>query len=387
MGDEGRARDVRALRLYREVSLMTNKGLLKKVVADELGELQVNWGVTVVLAVAFIGTGIALVAGAFGGHEGAYVTRPLGISFIAFPIILVVGALAIMGVQKGRRERMERKGIPATARLISIKTTGSRFGVGSFGVKMVFEVMPPDEQPYQVKKRTFLGVAEMSAFQPGAVFPIIIDPGNKNKFMFDNRPQETSVSVPLTFQTNGPGGGQPAPGTQFLQGQQAVQLLQSLGLGGLAGGASNISVNLNTDASVAHLQKTGEAGGLAGDSQVQMAVSSGGYDHVKIQKIIDQCDYEVLTHGETAEATILEVKELGINVAGNSPAVEMLVEVRPEGHEPFNAEVSGFVSEASRHKLQVGRKLMVKFDPADTTKVAVYHTGPDEDQYSRPGSG
>jgi len=363
---------------------MTNKGLLREVVADESGELQVNWGVMVVLAVVFIGTGIALVAGAFGGQEGAYVTRPLGISFIALPIILFVVVLAIINYQKGRRERMEGKGIKATARLISIKTTGSEFGVGSFGVKMLFEVMPPGGQPYQVKKKAFLSVAEISAFQPGAVFTILIDPGNKNKFMFDNRPQETSVSAPLTFQATGPGGGQPATGTQFLQGQQAVQMLQSLGLGGLAGSAGNISVNLNTDASVAHLQEAGEAGGLAGDSQVQMAVSSGGNDHAKIQKIIDQCDYEVLAHGETAEATILVVKDLGINAAGNNPAVEMLVEVWPEGRKQFKAEVSGFVSEASRHKLQVGRKLIVKFDPADTTKVAVYHTGPDKDQ-SRPG--
>lgn len=371
---------------------MSAKRQLARMIAGQSGELRINWGVAVVLSVVFIGTGIVLVTGVVGGSEGAFVTRPLGISFIVMPIALIGVSLAIKKVQEGRRQNMEKKGIPATARLISIESTGSRFGESSYGMKMVLEITPPGGKPYRVKKRQFINVSEISAFQPGAVFPVLVDPKNPNKFIFGTSPRTATVTAPAgiqswvspTGQAAPPGpqawGGpasQAAPGTQFLQGPQAAQLLQSLGLGGLASGASSVSVTIDTDESLGHLQQAQQSGGLAPDGQVQLVASTGGDEHEKIQKIIDQADYEVLAHGETAESTILEVRELGIEVSGN-PAVDMLVEVRPMGRVPFKAEVSGFVNRVSRHKLQVGNKLIVKYDPTDTTKVAIYHTGPDE---------
>ncbi|MBU1669656.1 MAG: Mu transposase C-terminal domain-containing protein [Actinobacteria bacterium] len=359
------------------------KQQLRKALCDQCGELQVNWTVMILITAVFVGTGIALVAGLFGGEEGAFVTMPLGISFIALPFVLIGVLLLVMNAQKSGRERLEKYGIPGTARLVSINPTGSEFGVGSYGMKMEFEVTPSRGPAFKVKKSQFVNVSDMAAFQPGAVFPVLIDPKKRKRFIFDNRQQQAAgPSIPLQFQPMGPGTGTVAPGTQFFQGQQAAQLLAGLGLGGLAAGATNLSVNLDTDSSVTELQEALRAGGIAPDGQVQTVISSGGADLDSIQKIIDQSDYEVLAHGETAESTILEVTDLGLKVAGDNPAIQMLVEVHPAGRQPFKADVYGFANAASRHKLQVGRKLIVKFDPADITKVAIYHTGPDEGQPS-----
>ncbi|MFH1149745.1 MAG: hypothetical protein V1748_04660 [Actinomycetota bacterium] len=355
------------------------KQVLRKAVANQSGELQINWTVMIVIAAIFVAVGIALVSGVVGGGEGASVTVPLGISFIVLPFVLVGGTLLVMNIQKGRRARLEKYGIPGTAKLLSVNPTGSEFGQGSYGMKMEFEMTPSRGPAYRARDSRFINVSEMAAFQPGAVFPVLIDPKNRKKFIFDTRGQTVSPSVPLQYQPMGPGTGPPpAPGTQFFQGQQATQLLQGLGLGHLAAGANSLSVSVNTDESINQLQDAMRSGGIAPDGQVRTVISSGGADLDSIQKIIDQSDYEVLAHGETAESTILEVTDLGLKVAGDNPAIQMLVEVHPAGRPPFKADVYGFANAASRHKLQVGRKLIVKFDPADTTKVAIYHTGPDE---------
>lgn len=365
--------------------------------ADESGEITINWGAAVFLTIGFVGMGTAMVLGAFSGPEDGSTPFLLGIFFIALPFVLIGFAAFIMMRQKARRANLEETGIPAIARVLALNTTGSQSGP-AFGVKTEIEITPRGGNPYRLKKHMYLNVAEMGAFQPGSIQPVIIDPKNRKKFIFGttripdapgtmssswgsapdggkSRPQPLSPAGPVATDAFSPA---PGDGARSLQGQQAVQLLESLGLGSLTAGAGNVSVNLNADASVAAIQKALQAGLLAPGSQVQYSFSTVGEEQDKIQEVIDQADYDVLATGETAESTILEVTDLGVRTGGGNPAMKMLLEVHPHGRDPFRAEVTGFVNQVSVGKLKVGKKLTVKFDPADTTRVTICHTGPEK---------
>lgn len=340
-------------------------------VADESGEIVIHWGTAIFLVIGFVTVGTLILLRVFpGAEEDSSLPLVLGIFFIALPFVGIGIAASIMMMQKARRANLEEAGIPATARVLSLDTTGTQSGADAFGVKAELEITPRGGEPYRLKKHMYLNVAEMASFQPGNVLSVIIDPKNRKKFIFGTA-REPAAPGTLAAGPAAPAPSSPAPG-------DGARFLEGLGLGGLAAGAGNISVNVSTDASVADLQKALQAGALAPGSQVQYSFSTGGAEQNKIQEVIDQADYDVLAGGETAESTILEVTDLGIRAGGNNPAVKMLVEVEPHGREPFRAEVVGFVNQASFSKLQTGNKLTVKFDPADTTRVTICHTGPEE---------
>lgn len=75
--------------------------------------------------------------------------------------------------------------------------------------------------------------------------------------------------------------------------------------------------------------------------------------------------------GEEALAKIVQATALGFQVNGNNPAMELLVEVEPTGKPKFLSRAKGVISEASLPKYQPGKAIYVKYDPADTTYVAI----------------
>lgn len=85
---------------------------------------------------------------------------------------------------------------------------------------------------------------------------------------------------------------------------------------------------------------------------------------------------QILKTGLQARAKILQYLPLGINVNGNNPVVNLVVEVQPVSRAPFTAQVQGVaVSELSIPKYQPGQMVTVRYDPVDVTKVAVEHSG------------
>jgi hypothetical protein len=75
--------------------------------------------------------------------------------------------------------------------------------------------------------------------------------------------------------------------------------------------------------------------------------------------------------GQSAFAKILQATPLGFQVNGNNPAMELLVEVEPTGKSKFLSRAKGVIAEASIPKYQPGKSIYVKYDPADTTIVAI----------------
>ncbi len=87
----------------------------------------------------------------------------------------------------------------------------------------------------------------------------------------------------------------------------------------------------------------------------------------------DALNKELMSKGELAEATILRSWELGIIVDGDNPVMGFMIEVRPAGKPVFTAETQAPVIKASTYKYQPGKKVYVKFDPNDTTRVTLDH--------------
>lgn len=84
----------------------------------------------------------------------------------------------------------------------------------------------------------------------------------------------------------------------------------------------------------------------------------------------------ILTSGLSAPAKILQYMPMGINVNGNNPAVNLIVEVQPAGVASFTAEAHGnVIAEASVYKFQPGQMVTVRYNPEDLSEVALERSG------------
>ena len=84
----------------------------------------------------------------------------------------------------------------------------------------------------------------------------------------------------------------------------------------------------------------------------------------------------ILSSGVSAPAKILQYMPLGVNVNGNNPAVNLIVEVQPAGGASFTAQAHGnVIAEASVYKFQPGQMVTVRYDPEDLTEVALERSG------------
>lgn len=82
----------------------------------------------------------------------------------------------------------------------------------------------------------------------------------------------------------------------------------------------------------------------------------------------------VLKTGVSAPAVILAVQDTGVTMNDN-PQAHLRLRVMPMGGEPFEAETTTFVGRFQVGMLVPGTSVMVKYDPADKTKVAIESFG------------
>lgn len=84
----------------------------------------------------------------------------------------------------------------------------------------------------------------------------------------------------------------------------------------------------------------------------------------------------ILASGVSAPARILQYMPMGVNVNGNNPAVNLIVEVQPIGGSAFTADAHGnVIAESSVHKFQPGQMVTVRYNPDDLTEVALERSG------------
>lgn len=85
---------------------------------------------------------------------------------------------------------------------------------------------------------------------------------------------------------------------------------------------------------------------------------------------------QIIKSGTQAQAKVLQYMPMGINVNGNNPVINLMLEVHPAGGAMFNAQVQGLpIAEASVAKYQPGQMITVRYMPNDQMQVAVEHSG------------
>ncbi len=77
-----------------------------------------------------------------------------------------------------------------------------------------------------------------------------------------------------------------------------------------------------------------------------------------------------IKNGVKAKATVLKVWDTGVSV-NNNPRVGLLLEIQPEGKEPFQAEARKIVSRLQVALVQPGVKADVIYDPLNLKRVQV----------------
>lgn len=79
---------------------------------------------------------------------------------------------------------------------------------------------------------------------------------------------------------------------------------------------------------------------------------------------------ELVAAGEPAEAKVVRMWDTGTTLSDN-PQVKFLLEVRPPGRAPYQAEVKCYVSRLRLSQVQPGNVIAVKVDRQDETKIAL----------------
>lgn len=121
--------------------------------------------------------------------------------------------------------------------------------------------------------------------------------------------------------------------------------------------------------------KIQEVGGAA--NPMSMGGMQGmGMDVAALQQALlakDQLLGAVRSMGLPAEATILKVTDMGLQVGDSATMKKFELQVRPPDRPTFHAETQAAVSNASNEKYQPGKTIWVKFNPNDMTQVALDH--------------
>lgn len=91
----------------------------------------------------------------------------------------------------------------------------------------------------------------------------------------------------------------------------------------------------------------------------------------RLQEILD-FNHRLNSRGETGKARILKAEPLGGRTAGQ--ALQFELEVHPIGGEVFLSRAAGIIDAKALDRFQPGREIWVRIDPADKSRVAIYHS-------------
>lgn len=288
---------------------------------------------------------IGLIGGLLGGLAG------LVIVFIVDPIVGAICTVIIVPViyfslrttfgSAIREDELMKTGVQAEATIKEVRETGWTVNQNYPLAKLTLEVRPPGGEPYTVKMKQLMSRFDIPSFQPGAVVPVLYDPGNRKKVAIGSK-------------------GEPAgtPGTAGAPGQAyppAAGILDAQTLSLLRQHLPPEQVQAIT---AALADRDPERTRMVGEFLARENDKTAG----------------IRATGSPARAKIVTAAPLGINVSGNNPAMTFVLEVYPEGEPAFQAQATGVIAEASVPRFQPGAEIYVKYDPADRTRVSLDHS-------------
>lgn len=214
--------------------------------------------------------------------------------------------------------RLRKVGVSATAKVLEANDTGVTLN-NSPQVKLLLEVNSPTGT-YLVETKQYVSRLQVGMFAPGNMLPVLIDPNDRNMISLDYE---------------GKGGG----------------------------GMQN--------------QNQSNAGyGAEGPNQIMTGPWTGMSKQQAEQKLVDldNKSKRVPVTAPKARAIVTKYTWLGMYVNGNNPAVELEIEVLAADRPAFTGKVYGVIHEQSVPKYQAGEDIYVRYDPFDSTNIAIEHS-------------
>lgn len=80
-----------------------------------------------------------------------------------------------------KSERLMEIGVPARARVITARYTGTVVNDVYKQYDFTLEVFPEEGEPYEARTRGLVPIEETASFNPGAMIPVMVDPANPNE--------------------------------------------------------------------------------------------------------------------------------------------------------------------------------------------------------------
>jgi hypothetical protein len=112
-------------------------------------------------------------------RESMPVKLVLIIGVILVLVVFVMAGIMIMTGSKreARDAEIEKHGVAASARILSIVDTGSRYN-NNPEVILKLEVRPDKGTPFPAEIRTVISVVDLSGYQPGVMLRVKYDPAD-----------------------------------------------------------------------------------------------------------------------------------------------------------------------------------------------------------------
>lgn len=102
------------------------------------------------------------------------------------------------------------------------------------------------------------------------------------------------------------------------------------------------------------------------------AILGGLQQQVQSTLLVQEQIYEGLRrNGEAATAKILTMMDTNVRIGEHASMLRFSIEVFPKNRPSFRADTQQAISDATRPKFMPGSTVYVKFDPRDTSKVAL----------------
>jgi hypothetical protein len=237
------------------------------------------------------------------------------IPILVIGLMAVIFAIVFLPMLRGsmRSSQLMKTGVSAQAQILKVWQTGMYVNEQP-QIGMVLQVQPTDgTPPFQAEAKKVVSMIQIPQFQPGGMLEVKYDPAN---------PKEVAIAAILTG-------------------------------GGMMGGMQQMGAPAMMAAPAMNAQAT---------EQMLMQVQAMHENIVKM--------------GTQAHAKVLQYMPMNININGNNPVVNLMVEVQPSGGTPFNAMIQSTpIAEASIPKYQPGQMVTVRYMPNDQTQVAMEHSG------------
>jgi hypothetical protein len=101
-----------------------------------------------------------------------------------FSIALTVGSIFLIRRLLGPNRQVLKQGVSGEATILQVGQTAVMVNNQPQAV-LKLEVRVPGWEPYETEIRMVIPIVNVPQFQPGAVFPVKVDPNNRNKVVLD----------------------------------------------------------------------------------------------------------------------------------------------------------------------------------------------------------